>query len=605
MTMARVRRGTELLLSPQSPPATGGLIVLTGLRLLAGLIWLYNVVWKVPPDFGERGRRDLYHFTHLAVEHPVFTPFSWVIEHAVLPYFTAFGWGVLFAESALAVLLLTGTAVRLAALIGIGQSVAIGLSVAESPGEWPWAYAMLLGIHVVLLFTCSTRYAAVDAVLRFAATEVIPRLAGTATEIEQVLRALDGRFIPAGPSGSPLRGLVNVLPTGRNFYSVDPKAVPSRLAWEAGVALADSLLARYRDEHGRWPRSVGLSVWGTSAMRTAGDDIAEVLALLGVRPVWDDASRRVIDLAPMQPAELGRPRIDVTVRISGFFRDAFPHVVTMLDDAVRLVADLDEAAEDNYVRAHAQADLAHHGDQRRATTRIFGSKPGTYGAGLLQLIDSRSWRDDADLAQVYTAWGGFAYGRDLDGREAIDDMNRQYRRIAVAAKNTDTREHDIADSDDYFQYHGGMVATVRALTGQAPAAYIGDNTRPDAIRTRTLSEETTRVFRARVVNPRWMAAMRRHGYKGAFEMAATVDYLFGYDATAGVMADWMYEQLTQRYVLDAQNRTFMTESNPWALHGMAERLLEAAGRGLWAQPAPETLDGLRQVLLETEGDLEA
>jgi cobaltochelatase CobN len=446
--------------------------------------------------------------------------------------------------------------------------------------------------------------AEVAAVLRFAATEVVPRLAGTAAEIDQVLRALAGRFIPAGPSGSPLRGLVNVLPTGRNFYSVDPKAVPSRLAWEAGVALADSLLARYRADNGRWPQSVGLSVWGTSAMRTAGDDIAEVLALLGVRPVWDDASRRVVGLTPIPPTELGRPRIDVTVRISGFFRDAFPHVVTMLDDAVRLVADLDEPAEDNYVRAHAQADLAQHGDQRRATTRIFGSKPGTYGAGLLQLIDSRNWRDDADLAQVYTAWGGFAYGRDLDGREAVDDMQRQYRRIAVAAKNTDTREHDIADSDDYFQYHGGMVATVRALTGQAPAAYIGDNTRPDAIRTRTLSEETTRVFRARVVNPRWMAAMRRHGYKGAFEMAATVDYLFGYDATAGVMADWMYEQLTERYVLDAENRKFMAESNPWALHGMAERLLEAAGRGMWAQPRPETLDGLRQALLETEGDLE-
>ena len=417
-------------------------------------------------------------------------------------------------------------------------------------------------------------------------------------------RALDGRFIAAGPSGSPLRGLVNVLPTGRNFYSVDPKAMPSRLAWEAGVALADSLLDRYRDDHGQWPQSVGLSVWGTSAMRTAGDDIAEVLALLGVRPVWDDASRRVVGLTPIPLAELGRPRIDVTVRISGFFRDAFPHVVTMLDDAVRLVADLDEPADDNYVRAHAQADLAQHGDQRRSTTRIFGSKPGTYGAGLLQLIDSRNWRDDADLAQVYTAWGGFAYGRDLDGREAVDDMNRQYRRIAVAAKNTDTREHDIADSDDYFQYHGGMVATVRALTGQAPAAYIGDNTRPDAIRTRTLSEETTRVFRARVVNPRWMAAMRRHGYKGAFEMAATVDYLFGYDATAGVMADWMYEQLTERYVLDPENRKFMAESNPWALHGMAERLLEAAGRGMWAEPQPETLAGLRQALLETEGDLE-
>jgi cobaltochelatase CobN len=444
----------------------------------------------------------------------------------------------------------------------------------------------------------------VAAILRFAATEVVPRLAGTAGEIDQILRALDGRFISAGPSGSPLRGLVNVLPTGRNFYSVDPKAVPSRLAWETGTAMADSLLARYHKDHGRWPRSVGLSIWGTSAMRTAGDDIAEVLALLGVRPVWDDASRRVVDLEPIPQAELGRPRIDVTVRISGFFRDAFPHVVTMLDDAVRLVAGLDEPAEENYVRAHADADMAEHGDQRRATTRVFGSKPGTYGAGLLQLIDSRNWRDDADLAEVYTAWGGFAYGRGLDGAPASDDMNRQYRRIAVAAKNTDTREHDIADSDDYFQYHGGMVATVRALTGKAPEAYIGDNTRPDAVRTRTLSEETTRVFRARVVNPRWMTAMRRHGYKGAFEMAATVDYLFGYDATAGVMADWMYERLTDAYVLDDENRKFMAESNPWALHGMAERLLEAADRGMWAQPEADTIDGLRRVLLETEGDLE-
>jgi cobaltochelatase CobN len=446
--------------------------------------------------------------------------------------------------------------------------------------------------------------AGIASVLRFAATEVVPRLRQTDQEVVQLLRALDGGFIPAGPSGSPLRGLVNVLPTGRNFYSVDPKAVPSRLAWETGVALADSLLDRYLRDHGEWPQSVGLSVWGTSAMRTAGDDIAEVLALLGVRPQWDDASRRVVDLQPIALAELGRPRIDVTVRISGFFRDAFPHVVTMLDDAVRLVADLDEPDEQNFVRAHSRVDLAEHGDRRRATTRIFGSKPGTYGAGLLQLIDSRNWRDDDDLAQVYTAWGGFAYGRELAGAPATDEMNRAYRRIAVAAKNTDTREHDIADSDDYFQYHGGMIATVRALTGRDPAAYIGDNTRPESVRTRTLSEETTRVFRARVVNPRWINAMRRHGYKGAFEMAATVDYLFGYDATAGVMADWMYERLAGEYVLDGENRKFMSESNPWALHGMAERLLEAAGRGMWAQPEPATLDGLRQVLLETEGDLE-
>ena len=450
-----------------------------------------------------------------------------------------------------------------------------------------------------------TRNADVAAILRFAATEVVPRLAETSGELEQVLRALDGRFIASGPSGSPLRGLVNVLPTGRNFYSVDPKAVPSRLAWETGAAMADSLLARYRDDYGSWPESVGLSVWGTSAMRTAGDDVAEVLALLGVRPCWDEASRRVNGLEPIEIAELGRPRIDVTVRISGFFRDAFPHVVTMLDDAVRMVAGLPEPEHHNYIRAHAQADLSDHGDQRRSTTRIFGSKPGTYGAGLLQLIDSRNWRDDADLAQVYTAWGGFAYGRDMNGRPATDDMNRQYRRIAVAAKNTDSREHDIADSDDYFQYHGGMVATVRALTGRDPAAYIGDNTRPDAVRTRSLSEETSRVFRARVVNPRWMAAMRRHGYKGAFEMAATVDYLFGYDATAKVIPDWMYARLTEQYVFDNVNRKFMADANPWALHGIAERLLEAIGRGMWAEPDPDTVDGLRRVLLETEGALEA
>ena len=445
----------------------------------------------------------------------------------------------------------------------------------------------------------------VAAVLRFAAAEVVPRLAGTVHEIDQVLAALDGRYVAAGPSGSPLRGLVNVLPTGRNFYSVDPKAVPSRLAWETGVAMADSLLSRYRDDHGCWPRSVGLSVWGTSAMRTAGDDIAEVFALLGVRPQWDDASRRVCDLAPIPIEELDRPRIDVTIRISGFFRDAFPHVVTMLDDAVQLVAALDEPPEVNYVRAHAQADLAEHGDERRSTTRVFGSKPGTYGAGLLQLVDSRAWRDDADLAAVYTSWGGFAYGRGLDGAPAADDMKRQYSRITLAAKNTDTSEHDIADSDDYFQYHGGMIATVRSLTGSSPAAYIGDNTRPDTVRTRSLSEETARVFRARVVNPRWMAAMRRHGYKGAFEMAATVDYLFGYDATTNVVADWMYERLAEQYVLDDVNRQFMAESNPWALHGMAERLLEAAGRGMWEQPNADTVEGLRGVLLETEGQLEA
>ena len=454
--------------------------------------------------------------------------------------------------------------------------------------------------------------------LSFTRDEVLPRLAATAGEIPRILHALDGGFIPAGPSGSPLRGLVNVLPTGRNFYSVDPKAIPSRLAWETGERLADGLIDRYRADHGgEYPASVGLSVWGTSAMRTSGDDIAEVLALIGVRPVWDEASRRITGLEVIPAEELGRPRIDVTVRISGFFRDAFPHVIDLLDDAIALVAGLDEPDEVNFIRAHALADdpeTAESGGHAGAAEtepvpkprprRIFGSKPGTYGAGLLQLIDSGSWRDDEDLAAVYTTWGGYAYGRGVDGAPAADEMRTAYRRIQVAAKNADTREHDIADSDDYYQFHGGMIATVRALTGNDPEAYIGDSTRPDAVRTRTLHEETRRVFRARVVNPRWMAAMRAHGYKGAFEMAATVDYLFGYDATTGVMDDWMYETLTDEYVADPANREFFDKSNPWALHDISERLLEAADREMWENPDDGRLELLRQTFLETEGDLE-
>jgi cobaltochelatase CobN len=444
----------------------------------------------------------------------------------------------------------------------------------------------------------------VVAVLRFACTEVVPRLAETTDEVRNVLRALDGGFIEPGPSGSPTRGLVSVLPTGRNFYSVDPKAIPSRNAFDVGAALADSLLARHRADTGEWPRSVGLTVWGTSAMRTQGDDIAELLWLLGCRPVWDDASRRVTGFEVVPVSELRRPRIDVVIRISGFFRDAFPHVVSVLDTAIDTVARLAESDEDNYVAAHYRRDLADHGDARRATTRIFGSRPGAYGAGLLPLIDSRNWRDDADLAEVYATWGGYAYGRDLNGTAARADMEIAYRRIQIAAKNVDTREHDIADSDDYFQYHGGMVAMVRSLTGENPSAYVGDSAVPHAVRTRTLAEETKRVFRARVVNPRWISAMKRHGYKGAFELAATVDYLFGFDATAGVVDDWMYAQLAESYVFDKEVQDFMRKSNPWALRGVTERLLEAADRGLWSEPDAETLDQLRSVYLELEGQLE-
>jgi cobaltochelatase CobN len=440
--------------------------------------------------------------------------------------------------------------------------------------------------------------------LRFAAHEVVPRLMRTPEEMGNLLSGLGGEYVPAGPSGSPTRGLVNVLPTGRNFYSVDPKALPSALSWEVGQGLADDLLRRYLQEEDRYPETVGIVVWGTAAMRTQGDDIAEILALLGVKPVWNEESRRVVGLKVIPLEELGRPRIDVTVRISGFFRDAFPNLISFLDDAFITVANLDEPDAMNLVKKHAGEEKSRGADERRSTTRIFGSKPGAYGAGLLPLMDARNWRTDEDLAEVYAVWGGYAYGRELDGVEAREAMESNLRRTEVAVKNIDNREHDLFDSDDYFQYHGGMIAAVRALTGRDPKAYVGDSADPSRVKTRDLSEEARRVFRSRIANPKWITAMQRHGYKGAFELSATVDYLFGYDATAGVVEDWMYSDVTRKYVLDQSVRDFIQQSNPWALRAISERLLEAAQRGLWSEPDTEDLEALKQVYLENEGMLE-
>ena len=339
-------------------------------------------------------------------------------------------------------------------------------------------------------------------------------------------------------------------------------------------------------------------------MRTQGDDIAEILALLGVRPVWNEESRRVTGLEVVPLEELRRPRIDVTVRISGFFRDAFPNLISLMDEAFTTVAALDEPSDMNFVKKHADAEKAEGADDRCSTTRIFGSKPGAYGAGLLPLMDAHNWRDDADLAEVYAVWGGYAYGKGLDGVEAREAMEDNLRRTEVAVKNIDNREHDLFDSDDYFQYHGGLIAAVRALTGKDPKAYIGDSADPSRVKTRTLDEEAKRVFRSRVANPKWINAMQRHGYKGAFELSATVDYLFGYDATANVVEDWMYKDVTKKYVLDEEVRDFMRRSNPWALRAISERLLEAADRGLWAEPDEETLNDLKRAYLENEGMLE-
>src|SRR5262249_12798118 len=444
-------------------------------------------------------------------------------------------------------------------------------------------------VESIVLQCLDTSHSEVSRTLCFACEVIVPRLARTSDELATILRALQGEYGAGGGSGGTRRGLAHVLPTGRNFYSVDPRALPSPIAYQVGTDLARALLNKYLADEGTYPESVGIVVWGTAAMRTQGDDIDEVLALLGVRPVWQAESRRVAGIEVIPLAELDRPRIDVTLRISGFFRDAFPNLVHLVDEAIRTVAELDEPPAQNFVRKHALAARATYGAagvpeevaRTRSLYRIFGSQPGTYGAGILSLLDERNWRSDQDLAEVYTAWGGYAYTRETYGAEAAQEFKARFAEIVIAVKNQDNREHDIFDSGDYLQYHGGMVATVRALTGRAPQAYFGDSSDPSRSRVRELADEARRVFRTRVVNPKWVQSMQRHGYKGAFELAATVDYLFGYDATAQVVEDWMYARLAEQYVLDAQMQQFFQEKNPWALRSIIERLMEAAQRGLW------------------------
>jgi cobaltochelatase CobN len=452
----------------------------------------------------------------------------------------------------------------------------------------------------------------VEASLRYVAGSLAPRLERTTEELDNVVRALSGEFVPAGPSGAPTRGMAHVLPTGRNFYSVDPKSLPSPIAYEVGGELAAALLERYLAEEGAYPETVGIVVWGTAAMRTHGDDIAEVLHLLGVRPVWDGENRRVTGLEVVSLEELGRPRIDVTLRISGFFRDAFANLVHLVDRAFEMVATLPESDDENYVARHFRAErerklragIGAEAATRTSLYRIFGSRPGSYGAGILPLIDSGNWSEVGDLARAYEAWGAFAYGRAEYGVDAVPEFQSRFGAIAVAVKNQDNREHDILDSDDYLQYHGGMIATVRALTGSAPRQYHGDSSDPSRVRVRDLSEEVRRVFRTRAVNPKWIEGMMRHGYKGGFEMAATVDYLFGYDATTGVAEDWMYESVARSYALDAAVQAFLREKNPWALMGILRRLFEAADRGLWEQPDADLLERLRALHWELDAYLE-
>ena len=416
-------------------------------------------------------------------------------------------------------------------------------------------------------------------------------------ELAGLLTGLAGRFVEPGPSGAPSRGRPDVLPTGRNFYSVDTRTVPTPAAWQLGWASAQLLTETYAQEHGDWPRTMALSAWGTSNMRTGGDDIAQAMALIGVQPTWDRASRRVTGFEVMPVSVLDRPRVDVTLRVSGFFRDAFPGLIDLFDSAVQAVADRgDETARDNPIAARVAAEtaaligegVAPADARRQAGWRIFGSKPGAYGAGLQALIDEKGWSERADLARAYVAWGGYAYGAgsgtgtaESYGVAAHGTFSHRLGAVEAVVHNQDNREHDLLDSDDYYQFEGGLAAAVAYEAGRAPTVYHNDHSRPFAPKVRTLQAEIARVVRARVINPKWIAGVMRHGYKGAFEMAATVDYLFAFAATADVVRDDQFDRVYAAYLGDETVLAFLMENNPAALKEMAGRLREAIDRGLW------------------------
>ena len=428
---------------------------------------------------------------------------------------------------------------------------------------------------------CAPDWAATKAVLDDVTEYVRPAVENSGVaEMAGLLAGLDGRFVPPGPSGAPTRGRLDVLPTGRNFYSVDTRSVPTPAAAALGWKSASLLVERHLQDVGDWPRSMVLTAWGTSNMRTGGDDIAQALALMGARPTWDGASARVTGFEILPLTVLDRPRVDVTLRVSGLFRDAFPAQIDLFDSAARAVMLLDEPDAHNPAAARFRQERMSKGD-RRAGFRVFGSKPGAYGAGLQALIDERLWRDPGDLADAYLEWGGYAYGDGAEGESARALLETRLTATDAVVHNQDNREHDLLDSDDYYQFEGGAAATVEHLSGKAPKVYHNDHSRPERPVVRTLDEEIGRVVRSRVVNPKWIDGVKRHGYKGAFEIAATVDYLFAFAATTHAVRDHHFDLVHDAFIADEDTRQFIENANPAALREIAERLHEAIERNLW------------------------
>ncbi|BBO92442.1 cobaltochelatase subunit CobN [Desulfosarcina ovata subsp. ovata] len=450
-----------------------------------------------------------------------------------------------------------------------------------------------------------------EAVLTYVADILVPNVRRCAEEIDYSVAAFTGGFVPPGPSGAPTRGQADILPTGRNFYSVDPNKIPTPAAWEVGMRLGDALIERYMQASGRYPDNIGILIYGTSTMRTRGDDIAEVYYLMGVRPVWARGSGNVTGLEVIPASELKRPRLDVTPRISGLFRDSFPNLVARIDEAVRMVAALKEPPESNFVRRNVYKDLEEYRRMgmseedayREATFRVFGCPPGTYGAGVAELVESKNWETQEDLGNNYIRYSSHAYGQGSYGQQKPDVYRRHLARMDVTVKNEDSREYDMMSCTDYYNYYGGMIVAAKTVRGSLPFSMMGDSSDPKRVKMRTTFEEAKHVLRSRLVNPKWLAGMKRHGYKGAGDISHMMDVVLGWDATAEIIDGWMYEKIANAYALDHEMQEWMKAVNPFALQNILDKLLEAIHRGMW-DAGDEMTEDLRNAYLEMEGDIE-
>ncbi len=432
-------------------------------------------------------------------------------------------------------------------------------------------------------------------------------------ELKNILRAFSGEYIAPGPSGSPTSGGADLLPSGRNFFGIDPRTLPTPAAYEMGRTLGDRVIERFIAEEGHYPQNIGIILWSGSNMRSHGQDIAEFLYLLGVKPKYQHGSMRINGLELIPLDELRRPRVDVTARISGLFRDSMPSVMELLDEAVQLVAKQDEDIEMNFVRKHVLEDSAELEKEeglspeeawRQATYRIFGAREGVYGAGVSAILEGRNWGSIDDIADVFVQWGAHAYGAGTKGGQFLPgQFRKRMGSLEATVKNQDNHDTNMLSSDDYNAYHGGMIAAVRSIKGSAPRSYTGDSTDKNRVTTHSVQEEMKRVFRSEAVNPKYIEGLMQHGYKGATEMANMIAHSFQWDATSAVMEDWMYEKYAEKYTFDPKVQDWLRGVNPWALQKMTETLLEAEQRGLW-KAKDETLDELQKIYLDMDGELE-